>query len=128
MNDTTDASAPFDSLRMGHCGVLRENPQFVVHANCGGTFILGRAFVWRRWPRTSAKAKCPCLRNGSCESLGPSTVLSATARSSSHGMRSTSTRRIAPIVECVSRLADHQERKIVRPRLELEECEFLRSE
>src|ERR1700704_359085 len=27
-----------------------------------------------------------------------------------------------------SRLADHQERKIVRPRLELEECEFLRSE
>src|SRR2546421_11168162 len=26
------------------------------------------------------------------------------------------------------RLADHQERKIVRPRLELEECEFLRCE
>src|SRR2546423_215855 len=46
MNDTTQASAPFDSLRMGPSRVLPggdANPRFP--ANRDGTFITGRAFV-----------------------------------------------------------------------------------
>ncbi len=85
----------------GRCGREPETRRTAL-PRMGRNLHIDPRFGFDRCRRTCAKGRCPRTRRRSCASHGLSTVLSATARSSSRGTRSTSTPRTARTAACVS--------------------------